>query len=86
MAEDWRERVARQLDEPFDDAARTGAKDPPPVRPGQTYVYVDFLAQIKLDRVQVEQAGGDLVTAVQAEIGHTGALVLEIDAEEERDD
>ena len=50
------------------------------------FVYVDFSAQIKLNRAEMDEASGDLAQAVQNRIGHTGALVIDIDAEEERDD
>lgn len=50
------------------------------------FVYVDFMAQIKLTRSDLDAAGGDVARAVQNEIGPVGAVLLEIEDEEERND
>lgn len=42
-------------------------------------IEVVFDAQLKLTREEIEEAGGDLAQAVQNQIGHTGAQVIEID-------
>ena len=59
-------------------SARQSDPDPP-------FVYVDFSAQIKLTREDV-QAAGSITQAVQNEVGPADASVVDIDCEEWSDE
>ena len=43
------------------------------------YTSVTFRAEIKLSAEEIADAGGDARQAVQAEVAHTGAVVLEVE-------
>ena len=43
------------------------------------YTSITFRAEIKLSAEEIADAGGDVRQAVQTEVTHTGAVVLEVE-------